>query len=685
MAVLEKIRVKFGILITVLIALALLSFIIDPQTLRQAFDMFSSENKVGKMNGESVSYKDFYEELNQVTQVAKITGQNESSEEAQAQLRDAAWQSIFDNEVFIPKATAAGLAVGKEEMLDLTQGQSISPVLLQQPFFLDRSGNFSREALVNFVQSIDADETGNYGTLWNYLEESVYRNQLYTKYASLLINSNVNNAVEKSRTNSDNNITADVDFVFSPISYEIDSTIVISGDEIKKYYNDRKDQFVQPENRDIEYVMWEVVPSEADFAATREEFDGFYEEFKTAENLKSFITLNSDAKWNPYYFSQDQLASIPEFEALAFGKAADAVSEVHTEDNYYAAARVADVQMMPDSIRVYFKMFPLNAEAEADAFVEAQAKNPDLTQFSELGWLTQDIAVANGLSDFLPAFSSAAKVTKVKSVNNQAFVAIAVPEKTKAVKKVQLAVLRKTVNPSDETYRDFQMKAVEFADACDGKYEKFAQIAKEQGLPVIPINNMVIGNRRIGPADNAREVVNWVFDKKTKEGNVSDLKIVDNKYYFVTAVTKARKEGQVAINDVAGQIKTALIGEKMVEKKMAEVKEKVAGMNSLEEIAEALGTTVSHNTGVAFGSMQNQSTDPRFIGAVSSANEGVINYAKGMLGVYVYQVMNRTTGNFFTEQDEKTQLGRKGQYQAGIVENIIAKEADVKDNRARFF
>ena len=184
MAVLEKIRVKFGILITVLVALALLSFILDPTTLRSAFDRFSSDNKVGTMNGKSVSYKEFYEELNTYTEIAKMMGQNPSSEEQQAQLRDAAWQSIFDNEVFIPKAEAAGLSVGEEEMLDLTQGNNISPVLLQQGLFLDRDGNFSRETLVDFVQSIDSDDSGNSAAYWSFLEEGVFRNQLYAKYAS---------------------------------------------------------------------------------------------------------------------------------------------------------------------------------------------------------------------------------------------------------------------------------------------------------------------------------------------------------------------------------------------------------------------------------------------------------------------------------------------------------------------
>ena len=62
-------------------------------------------------------------------------------------------------------------------------------MLLQQGAFVDRDGNFSREALVNFVQGIDNDETGNMAAYWSFLEETVYRNQLYNKYGSLIENS----------------------------------------------------------------------------------------------------------------------------------------------------------------------------------------------------------------------------------------------------------------------------------------------------------------------------------------------------------------------------------------------------------------------------------------------------------------------------------------------------------------
>ena len=685
MAVLEKIRVKFGILITVLVALALLSFIIDPQTLRSAADRFSSDNKVGSMNGKSVSYRTFYEQLNTYTEIARMMGQNPSSEAEQSQLRDAAWQSIFENEVFIPKASAAGLSVGNEEMLDMTQGSNISPVLLQQGLFNDERGNFSREALVNFVQSIDSDESGRYAGLWSFLEENVYRERLFAKYASLIEKSAFMTDLEKSRLLAESNVTADVDFVFSPISYAPDSTISVSSDEIRKYYNEHKEQFRQPANRDIEYVMWEVVPSAQDFADAKEEFDARLEEFATAENLKAFVTLHSDSKFNPYFFTEEQLSVTPEFQETAFRRPVGTVSPVLTEEKSYAAMRVNAVRSMADSARVYFKTFPLSEEAAADAFVAEQLRKTDLSQFSELGWLTQEILMSNNLTDLDPVFDTPRKVIKVKSVGSQTIFALYIAERTRPLRKVQIATLLKNVLPSDETYRDFQMKAVEFADACAGKLANFQKLSQEQDLPVIPINNMVQANRRIGPADNAREVVSWVFDKKTKAGDVSDLKIVDNKYYFVAAVTKVRKEGYTEINEVSQQIRTMLSARKSVDKHLEEIRGRIGGMTSLEQVAETLGTTVSHAPGLSFGSVQYGQNDPAFIGAVAAAPEGTIQSVGGAIGVYVFQVSDRTSGNFFSEADAATQLSRKASYQNNVLQRVIANEANIKDDRARFF
>ena len=55
MAVLETIRVKLGVLITVLIAVALLSFIIDPSTLQSVSSSMSSKYDVGEIDGKSIA------------------------------------------------------------------------------------------------------------------------------------------------------------------------------------------------------------------------------------------------------------------------------------------------------------------------------------------------------------------------------------------------------------------------------------------------------------------------------------------------------------------------------------------------------------------------------------------------------------------------------------------------------
>ena len=69
MAVLETIRVKFGIVITVLIAVALLSFIIDPTTLQSVSSSMSSKYDVGDIDGKAISYNDFQAEVDKFTTI----------------------------------------------------------------------------------------------------------------------------------------------------------------------------------------------------------------------------------------------------------------------------------------------------------------------------------------------------------------------------------------------------------------------------------------------------------------------------------------------------------------------------------------------------------------------------------------------------------------------------------------
>ena len=686
MAVLENIRVKLGVFITILIALSLLSFIIDPSTLSTTFQRMSADNKVGSMNGKTITYQEYYTAVEQNKNLFEMLyGQSLSSEEQLSEVRDYTWQNYFDRYVFEPKAEDAGIAVGDQEMYDLTQGTNISPVLTAQSSFLDENGAFSREALSQFIQNIDYDATGTYGAYWDYLRDQIYKQQLYSKYNSLLYNSSLFSPLQERRAIEANNITSDVDFIMTTVGFSDDSTLNVTSNDIRQYYNKHKEQLKQTANRDIEYVMYEVVPSQGDIDEQRAAFETLVAEFADSENPRNFISLNSDTRWSETYLGRDD---IPEaFRDYAFparGVKVGPVSDISQDGNVLSAVRVADRKVMPDSVYVWYELFDPTDMAKADSVVAVINAGRSYEDLHEMGWMTQAYNEANNFTEFNAVFDvPVGKALAVRLSAIQAVAVLKVTDRTKPGERVKLATLTKNITPSDETYRDFLMEATMLADKSDGKYDNFTAAVREEDLPVTPASRITQGTRRIGTVDNAREVVSWAFD--AKEGQVSDVITVDNKYYFVVALTKARKEGYVPIEDVSTDIYNVLAMEKRLQIAADDVQAKTQGLGTLEQMAEALGTTVSHQSGVSFGSAS-AALDPAFIGAVAAAPKGKIcGPVKGQIGVYLFQVLDSEAGAYYTEDDVALRASQEAQYRQQYLSTVMAEEADVKDNRARFY
>jgi peptidyl-prolyl cis-trans isomerase D len=161
---------------------------------------------------------------------------------------------------------------------------------------------------------------------------------------------------------------------------------------------------------------------------------------------------------------------------------------------------------------------------------------------------------------------------------------------------------------------------------------------------------------------------------------------VDNKYFFVVALTGVYEEGIPPVTALESKIEDILKTEKSNAKMVESVKEKVAGMTSLEEMASALNSMVSKQSGVSFGSLGSQAFDLRFVGAVSGATENTITGpVGGNVGVYIFRVDSRETGGFFTEDDAKARSMQLFSYQMQMLLPTMEKLASVKDTRAKFF
>ena len=660
MAVLETIRVKLGILITVLIAVALLSFIIDPSTLQSVSSSMSSKYDVGEIDGKSISYTDFQTDVDKFTTINEvITGSSVQNEQQQISIRNAAWQSLIDKYLFVKNAKAAGLSVGEEEMVDIISGEVASAVISQNPAFCDENGNFSKEALLQFISYVDSDETGRLKLYWEYLQNAAQTQQYYAKYMSLFTQSNFANPLMLAEQVADNNNTFNVEFVMVPYGFENDSTIVVSDSEIRKYYDAHKKFYKQQASRDIEYVVFEVVPTAEDIAAANQALVAVYDEFASTDNMKSFLLANSDRQLDNTWYKEGQLTRISKaVNDFAFGKNAT-VSEVIENNNTFYAVRVMEEAMVPDS--VYVKYVPENSENVDSLLTVAEAQ-----------WIPQ----TPGFEDLMTA-----KVNTKTTLNGLVFQVL---DRTAPVAKKRVAVLEKTAVASKETVNDCYAKANTFATKSAGKYENFQKAITEEGVYAHPVNKMLESADRLGSVEGTKEVTRWAFE--AKEGDVSSIMTINNNYFIVAALTGVHKEGYTDIKEVASSIRTVLYSEKLGEKMAAEVAEKIAGLSDMQAVAEALKTTVSTKDGVAFSSMSNQGLDPMFIGAASVAEDGKIcGPLAGNIGVYVYKVTGRDTGAFFTDDDAKARDAQMSQYSTQMVVPVMMEDADVKDNRARFF
>ena len=299
---------KFCLVISIIIALALLSFIIDPNTLGSAINSMSSKYDVGQIAGKNISYTDFQSDVDRYTTINELLSGSVRDEETQRQIRNAAWQELLDKYMFVKNAKEAGLTVGEGEMLALMSGDS--PVIAQNPVFMDENGNFSADRLKAFIQNVDSDESGQLRTYWNYLQNTVYNQQFYAKYGALFNASALDNAIQLAQAVEEGNTTADVDYCMAFFPVLEDSTVTVTSNEIRDYYNRHKDYFKQKANREIEYVVYEVIPSADDIAAASEAMTEAYEEFSTTENMRSFLSKNSELPLSSYWYKDGELSNV---------------------------------------------------------------------------------------------------------------------------------------------------------------------------------------------------------------------------------------------------------------------------------------------------------------------------------------------------------------------------------------
>ncbi len=666
MATLQKIR-NHGTFLLIVVGVAMLAFILGDFFNSSSSFFHRDREYVGEIAGHSIHYTEYEAAREQLTEVYKIeSGRSDFDEQTYSQIRNQVWQMMLMNYSLGAQAEKIGMDITADELSELCIGAEPHQLIKTRRAFYDENGEFSRDNLVRFLQQIEtAEDDGQNDNMrqaksyWMYWENAVRLTHLQEKYSNLTENLITANSLDAQQAYNARQQSMDVQYVSRPYSAIADSLVTVSKKEVRKLYEQRRPLYKQTPNRAIEYITFDIKPSEEDFAQTLKAMEDLKQEFTTTDDLALVVNSNSDVLYDGRNYSE---TTVPEkYKDFAFGKDAkkDATTDITLTDDTYSMARIVECGYnMPDSVKL-----------KAVATAEDEEDN-------EIGWVTETM-LPKQISE--PAFA-AKKGTRFSVDMGAGEQTFEVMDVAKATPKVKLAILERKVTPSSRTYSALYNQAKQFVVANQTE-EQLRTSAKEQNLTLYPAYNLTKNSDKAGSLTASRNIVRWAFE--AKEGQVSDV-FECGQQYVVAVLTQVNEDEYRPLSEVETELRLKATNNakaEMLKKEMAEA-------TSLEQAAEKFNTTVQTANGVTFGSYRfgNVGAEPAVIGTAFAMEEGKVSQPiQGNAGVYMIVAGAKTTAEGEMDKDaEIRQLNNRYSYLNYQIISYVEDNTEVTDNRFNF-
>lgn len=686
MASLNTLRTKGGVIVTIVIFVALLAFLIGDVFTSGSSLMNSRKMRVGEINGKNIGYVDFLNEADYMGSIYKMMWGRESfSAQEQEMVYNLAWEQLIMDNSFKPGFDRMGMTVSEAEQLDMLDGVYLSPVVTST-FVNPSTGLFDPQFMKSFMSSVTGSD-GSYA-IWSFLRNQMQQERVMSKYLALVEGGFYANALEVAHGVRVANTTYAADVIGKDYYTVPDSLVHVTAADVKNYYNDHKEAFRQGAARDIEYVVFDVMPSDDDYAEAKSTVEDIAAEFAVSQTPMQYATLNSQTKPDVNYYSEGELSS--ELAALAFGGGDETMSGPTLNGDEYTISRVADVRMMPDTLGAKHILLQKGQEKLADSLAAAIRSGADFAALARDNSFDRSVAQNSGdLGRFTPAqvpaeFTDAALEANVGDVyvveSPAGLQVVQLTYKSRPVRKAQIATVTYKVDPSAATIQTAYQKASSFVTAAGNTMEGFNQAVSDGALSkrTVRIRNT---DRTISGLENSKEIVRWAFNGKA--GDISQIMDIDGDYY-VAALVDVKEEGYAPLEQVSDQITKTLVNKakaRMLETEMAG--------NTLAEAAAAADVEVQAVSDIKWSAfyMPEIGVEPGLIGAVTAVPSGELSRpVEGVSGVYRFVVTDIQTSGDATAESEQVRLTTDAlSYVNERTMQALTEESDVTDMRVKFF
>lgn len=705
MSAIQFLREKAGVFVAGLIGFSLFLFVVSDFFGRGRGERIKQKKyyEVGQIAGEYVGYQDFEERVQNLQEIYKLSGNSAIDETASENIREQVWQQMVREKIQEVQYKDLGISVSNDELDELVLGDDPHPIVRQ--LFTDRStGVFNKSARVNFLKQIENDETAK--KYWLFFEDEIVNDRNNTKYNSLVSKGLYATTKQAEFDMNLNKNNVDFSYIMKNYASVSDSSVTVSNADEESYYSSHKNNYKRSPLRDIEYVTFDVIPSEEDIKDSEQWILNTKAEFATVTDPVQFINLSSDTHYTGFFVP---LNEVPE-NLRDFVKKEDksTIFGPYQENGSFKIAKVLDAADRPDSVHVrHILLAPgQNRSLEmtqnmADSLIklikagssfETLAKTNSDDQGSvkvggDLGWFQEGKMIV----PFNNACFTAKKGELLKVQTNYGIHIIEVLAQSKNVRKYDVGVIDRKILASSATNQKYYSEAAQFAGTND-TYEKFNTTIAAQHLNKRVANDVAPEQKTLPGIDNPRSLIISLFTASQGKiilDNSSQAVFQIGDKYVIAYCTKIQEEGIAPLKDVANDIKFILLKDKKANVIASEFTRNNQSGKTLDDLARTMGLNVQEASKVNFRSyaIPGAGTEPALIAAASAANQGVVSGpVKGNNGVFMLTVNNISSAD---KQDLKLLQDRlaatfqvRGNYEAY---EALRKGANIIDKRYKFY
>jgi peptidyl-prolyl cis-trans isomerase D len=720
MALISTLRKRMGKIVVGLVAFSMVAFIATDLLQSNSALMGGSDRQIAEISGNEISYDTFNQKVDELASTFALNYGRTPSSDDLTNIRKEAWNALVIENAYQEQFDKLGIIVTDEEVIDMVQGNNISPQIRQ--FFTDpNTGQFSRDAVIATLKNL-ASAPAQQRQAWYSFEATLRPSRQIEKYNALFAKTEYVTEAEAKALYTAQNSSASVEYLYVPFFSVSDSAVKVTDSELKSYLSAHEQEYQKEESRSIQYVVFDVVASAEDSAYVLNEITALRDGLSKAQNDSVYVSINSETPNGFQPISNPDL--IPESLKID-GQIAPigTVTAPILAGNRYTIIKLSGIDTDGEAFvkgsHILIKPSSESDEDKAAAKKKAEdilaklKKGGDFTALAaensedrsnannggDLGWFGENGGFVQEFKD--AAFGFKGKGLLPSPVETSFGYHIIKIDEPKTTTSYKIAKIEKELFAGDDTmneiYRTADILASESKDANELKTN-----AEAKGFTVRTAANIGKNDTRLGALNNARAISSWAYNKASK-GTVSEVFELDNTY-VVAGLTSIQPKGTANLEQVKGEIQVKVTNQKKAELIIGKLK----GLSSqdLSSIKSSYGSearTGNADLTLSSNSFPNVGFAPEAVGVAFALKEGQKSPAFATdNGVVIISLVSKSAAqdqesySDYTAQVKSTRAVR-GTTVANFplsfyplmvsqrVDNALKEYAEIEDNRYKFY